>query len=146
MPSDWKLGTVTVDHLGREQWVVDVVGEHDLSTVDDLREWLDAIFATGTSVVVDLSAASFIDASIVSELVRAQRHADRGEDEQLAVVVPAGGFVARMFEMLGLDVVMSVFESRADALQAFEDAARRRSDGDGDVPARGANTRAGTRG
>jgi anti-sigma B factor antagonist len=120
MPSDWKLGTVTVDLLGREQWVVDVVGEHDLSTVDDLHGWLDAIFATGTSVVVDLSAASFIDASIVNELVRAQRHADRGEGEQLAVVVPAGGFVARVFEMVGLDAVMSVFETRAEALRSFQ--------------------------
>jgi anti-sigma B factor antagonist len=110
-------GTVNVDHLGHELWVVDVRGEHDVSTVGGLHETLEAIFAEGTSVVIDLSAATFIDSTILGELVRAQRRVDRDPGEKLAVVAPVGGFVARLFDLVALDAVVSVFESRADALR-----------------------------
>ena len=57
----WDL---SVDHLGQERWVVELRGEHDLSHVRDLHESLEAIFAQGTLVVIDLSATTFIDSSI----------------------------------------------------------------------------------
>jgi len=106
----WEPGTVSVDHLGQERWVVELSGEHDLSTVGDLRESLEAIFAQGTLVVIDLSAATFIDSSILGELVRAQRRVDRDSGEQLAVVAPAGGFAARLFGLVGgLDTLVRMF-------------------------------------
>jgi anti-sigma B factor antagonist len=119
MPSG-ELGCVNVDQLGGSRWVVELVGEHDLTTVGGLRERLDAIFATGTCVVVDLSAATFIDSSILSELVRAQRRVERDPGEQLAVVAPGGGFVARLFDQVGFEALLSVFQTRADALGSFE--------------------------
>lgn len=119
--SPGELGHVNVDHLGRSKWVVELVGEHDLTTVGDLRERLDEIFATGTRVVIDFSEATFIDSAILSEVVRAQRRVDCDPGEQLAVVAPDGGFVARLFGQVGFEVVLSVFETRADALGSFED-------------------------
>jgi anti-sigma B factor antagonist len=115
-----ELGRVYVDHLGGSQWIVELTGEHDLTTAAGLREQLDAIFATGTCVVIDLSAATFIDSSILSELVAAQRRVERDPGEQLAIVAPTGGFVARLFEQVGFGVLVSVFETRAEALGAFE--------------------------
>ena len=98
-------------------------GEHDVSTAGHLHETLEAIFAQGTSVVIDLSAATFIDSSILSEIVRAQRRVNHDPGEQLAVVAPAGGFAARLLALVGgLDTLMRVFESRADALRSFEGA------------------------
>jgi anti-sigma B factor antagonist len=117
-----ELGRVNVDHLSSSRWLVELRGEHDLTTVGVLRGQLDAIFATGTCVVVDLSAATFIDSSILSELVRAQRRVERDPGEQLAIVAPAGGFVARLFEQVGFEVLLSVFQTRADALRSFEGA------------------------
>jgi hypothetical protein len=61
----WEPGTVTVDHLGEERWVLGLSGEHDVSTAAHLPETLEAIFAQGTSVVIDLSAVTFIDSSIL---------------------------------------------------------------------------------
>jgi anti-anti-sigma factor len=113
---------MSVEHLGRSRWIVELHGEHDLSTVDDLHGRLDAIFATGTSVVIDLSTASFIDSSILNELVRAQRRVDHNRGEQLAVVAPPGGFAARVFDQVALDALVRVCDSRADALRSFEDA------------------------
>jgi anti-sigma B factor antagonist len=113
-------GRLTADHLGGSKWLVELRGEHDLTSAGDLRGQLDAIFATGTCVVVDLSAATFIDSSILSELVRAQRRVERDPGEQLAVVAPTGGFVARLFDQVGFDALLSVFQTRADALGSFE--------------------------
>ena len=90
-------------------------------------------------MVVDLSAATFIDSSILSELVRAQRRVERDPGEQLAVVAPAAGCVARLFDQVGFDALLSVFQTRTDALGSFEggrsSSARRRGGRRGKNPA-----------
>jgi anti-sigma B factor antagonist len=120
--SQEKPGTVNVDHLGRELWAVELTGEHDLSTAAALRDRLDGIFAQGTCVVIDLSAATFIDSAILGVLVDAQRRVEGNPGERLAVVAPPGGFVARVFGLVALDAVVSVFGSQADALRSFKSA------------------------
>lgn len=112
-------GTISVDHAGRSQWIVELHGEHDLSTVGDLHARLDAIFAQGMSVVIDLSAVTFIDSAILHELVSAQRRVDRDGDE-LALVAPPEGFPARVFAQVGLDALVAVFETPSDALRSFD--------------------------
>ena len=73
-----EMGRVAVDQVGRSHWIVELHGEHDASNVDDLRAKLDAVFATGTSVIVDLSAATFIDSAIMHRMVGRRRgHVDR---------------------------------------------------------------------
>jgi anti-sigma B factor antagonist len=55
------------------QAVVELTGEHDLVTKDALRELLASLIAENDLVVVDLSAAEFIDSSVLHNLALADR-------------------------------------------------------------------------
>jgi anti-anti-sigma factor len=57
--------------LAGGRWLVTMKGEHDLSNADELGDRLAAIFATGTSLVVDLRETQFIDSSILLVLLEA---------------------------------------------------------------------------
>jgi anti-anti-sigma factor len=117
--SSYTPGTVTVDHVGPSTWVVALHGEHDLATTDQLRGELDAIFAQGTSVVVDFSDATFIDSAVVRELMRASHRVDHDPAECLVIVAPRGGFPRRVLDLLAIDRLVQIFSSRDAALRLF---------------------------
>jgi anti-anti-sigma factor len=110
-------GSVRVDRLADSLFVVDLHGEHDLSTVADLRGELTAIFAQGTTVVIDLSEATFIDSSVLSELILAQQRVENDENKRLAIVAPRGRFPARLIDMTDSASLFAIFERRGDALR-----------------------------
>lgn len=109
--------SLTVDRVGQSLWIVGLHGEHDLSTVAHLRDELAALFAEATTLVVDLSDATFIDSSVVRELILAQQRVDEDDQEQLAIIAPQEGFPARVIELAGADRLFCLFERRADALR-----------------------------
>jgi len=94
---------IVTKNLGGALWLVRVGGEHDLSTVPELRRTVDEIFETGTCLVVDLSSATFIDSSILGELIRAKLQADKSPDETIAVVAPPGSSAGRILDLVGAD-------------------------------------------
>jgi anti-sigma B factor antagonist len=96
--------------------VIALTGEHDLSSVDELREALDQA-APARLIVVDLSQTAFIDSAVLGALIASHRRA--GEDgHRWALVVGqgSGAAVRRILELTGLDAVMPVHASRDDAL------------------------------
>lgn len=119
------LGTVTVD---REDgvWTVSLRGEHDLATVDELRQTLDVVLAPEeihltrpALVVVDLSAAAFVHSTVISALARAYLAADGDPDAQLVLVEPPGSFIARIAALVGLQQVIPTYPTRAEAIAAL---------------------------
>src|SRR6185437_14014413 len=60
---------------------------HDLSTAPVLRDQLEAVFRTGTAVVVDLSATPFIDSSIIAVLFDANQRTEGSDEKRFGVVV-----------------------------------------------------------
>jgi anti-sigma B factor antagonist len=109
--------------------VVVVRGEHDIYTAPALRDRLEQALdeqrdgGTPTGVVVDLSAATFLDSSILGALLEARRQAHAaavgyvvclGED-------PEPG-VQRILEITGLVPVFPVVRSREEALEAARSA------------------------
>jgi len=117
--SSYAPGTVTVDRVGPSTWVVALQGEHDTTNSDRLREELATIFAQGTAVGVDMSAATFIDSATVRELVAAQERAEEVPTEQIVVVAPKDGFARRVLDLLDVGGVVEIFESRDTALRSF---------------------------
>ncbi|HEY3766888.1 MAG TPA: STAS domain-containing protein [Gaiellales bacterium] len=113
-------GRVTVDRTGPTLWIVELTGEHDLSTVARIQDELTAIFEQGTTLVVDLSAVTFMDSSVLRELIVAHRRAEANDDERLVLVAPAAGFAARLMEMVNVRDTFSPYETRAEALRALE--------------------------
>ncbi len=97
-------------------WVVTLRGEHDVSTTPRLEAEIDALFARGTNVVVDLSEATFIDSSVAGALMRGWQTAAQKPDSTLVVCAPVGSAPRRLLDMIGLGRMVPVLASRADGI------------------------------
>jgi anti-sigma B factor antagonist len=93
------------DDTGRS--VVEVTGEVDLTTADNLSSSLDqAIDGGGGDVVVDLAGVVFLDSTGIAVLTRAWRRLE-GTDRVLSVRHPADN-VRRVLEICGLDRIIPI--------------------------------------
>lgn len=113
------VSRIGVDRIDAGVAVVDVLGEHDLTTASELSQRLDSLLGEGLGIVVDLSRATFIDSSVLAALLAASRDAgERGSG--FAVTVPAdeADGVRRVIEVTGLDQVMTMARDRAGAVDA----------------------------
>jgi anti-sigma B factor antagonist len=95
--------------------LVSVGGEADLYTAPDLKnELVSATAAGATTVVVDLTEATFIDSTALGVLVSGLKRLR--PDGDLPLVVPDSP-IRRIFEITSLDRAFNVYESRDDALR-----------------------------
>lgn len=95
-------------------------GEIDLANAGWLRTALvSAIDAGATGLVVDMTAATFLDSAGVAALVRAARRASAtGSALRLAVTAPP---VLRVLDLVGLDQLVPVYPSVAQAVASLPD-------------------------
>lgn len=102
--------------------VVTVRGEVDIFTAPEFKSLIAAAIDTDChAVVVDLEAATFMDSSSLGVLISAQRRLGMREGRLIiASAVPA---VRNTFKVTGLDSVLEIVDTRADALAAASDAA-----------------------
>ncbi len=110
-----RSGEVGLERNDEGYTVVAINGEHDLSTAPGLRTHLKQLIADGDPVVVDLSAATFIDSSILGTLLQARR--DAGEAGVGFAVAHTEGAeaVGRVLEITGLRKDLPVHRSRDEA-------------------------------
>jgi anti-sigma B factor antagonist len=115
---------IVLDDAAGDVVVVVVEGEHDIYTAPTLRERLDAALARQGGVVVDLTAATFVDSSILGALLDARR---RAQEQQIGFVVSVGDEVEpgvqRILDITGLVPVLPVVNGREEAVQAARDGA-----------------------
>jgi stage II sporulation protein AA (anti-sigma F factor antagonist) len=109
-----RLGELVVEKT-ETVWVLALEGEHDLSTSQTLRAELEAVYAHGTKVAVDLSEATFLDSSILQALYDGLRMAQEKAEDGLAVVAPPGSCAERILQLVGFDQVLPVYASLAVA-------------------------------
>ena len=101
-----------------------VSGEHDLYTAPDLRDRLKEALSAG-GVVVDLTAATFVDSSILGALLSArQRAAEDGRGFAVSLEESASRTVRQVFEITGLIPAMPVMPTVEEAMQAMNNEAR----------------------
>jgi anti-anti-sigma factor len=99
--------------------VVDVTGEVDMDTGPAFHEGLlHAIGAGRGGLIVDLSQATFLDSSALTNLVNAFDSLRRMGGGKLAIVATDPRMRA-LFDVARLDRDFRIFETRADALAAF---------------------------
>jgi anti-anti-sigma factor len=92
--------------------IVEVHGEHDLGNAHVLEDELAHIFG---SVLVDLSACSFLDSTVIGILVRDQ-HTRRAESHFLELLLPEENTtLARVFEITHLDGLLTIHTDTARA-------------------------------
>ena len=116
--------TIALDESHGDVLFVVVRGEHDIYTAPALRERLDqALDAKPTGVVVDLSAATFLDSSILGALLEARRQAlEKGVGYVVCLGESPEPGVQRILEITGLVPVFPVVRSREEALEAARSA------------------------
>jgi anti-anti-sigma factor len=81
--------------------VVELLGEHDLSTKEQISGAIDAAVQGNHHVVVDLRSASFIDSSTLQALVAGSRRAAEA-GKGFIIVIGEERAVVQVFELTGL--------------------------------------------
>jgi anti-anti-sigma factor len=112
---------VIVEDLPGDRWLVTLQGEHDVSTATVFRDQLEAVFRTGTAVVVDLSVTPFIDSSILAVLIDANKLTESNEEKRFGLVVGKDTPPERLLRLVGMLRRFQVFGSVEDALADFDD-------------------------
>lgn len=96
--------------------VLVLAGEIDLSTSGRFRAALDAARQGGANgIVVDLSDVTFVDSTMLRELLRA--HGDCGENGVRFALAAPGPPVRRLLELTGTDAVLSLHDERQSAIE-----------------------------
>lgn len=105
--------TVTTRSLGGAT-VVELAGEFDIADVPELETHL--LDPGDGDVVIDLSAATFIDSAVLAVILR--RHQRAGTTT--VVVAPAGSFPRRALELMGLAGDLDLAETAEQAVAGRE--------------------------
>ena len=95
--------------------VVEVLGEHDLSTRDETAELFRRLVAENNLVVIDISEAHFIDSSFLNNLINA-RIVAREQDHTVLLQVGTHPEVRRMLEITKFLDRFDHVSSREEAL------------------------------
>jgi anti-anti-sigma factor len=116
-PTDVSGANVVLEHQGSAV-VVRVAGELDLVTTPMLEESIGTALGDGPGLlVIDLTEVTFLASGALSALVAAHQ---AGADRTTVRVVAANRATVLPIQMTGLDQVLAVFPTLADALAAGE--------------------------
>ena len=95
--------------------VVDLVGGLDLGTVARWEAEVGKAASASGTVVLDLTRVDFLDSAGVHGLFRMLASLD-GQGKRLVVVAPQHGPARRLLEILDLQTLVRLCESRDEAL------------------------------
>jgi anti-sigma B factor antagonist len=95
--------------------IVAAGGEVDYASSSKLRNLLaSAIHPDGTPLIVDLSDVTFIDSTAIGVLAKT---VSRMSEMECAMALVCGNpRVLRIFQMVGLDEMVAIYDSRSEAL------------------------------
>jgi anti-sigma B factor antagonist len=106
--------SVSAERLASGGLVVHVQGQVDLYVAPDLKQrLLDAIDRADGRVIVDVTASTFLDSTALSTLFSAHRRASRRGGR--VVLVNTNEDIARTLSITGLDAILDVVDSEAEA-------------------------------
>jgi anti-sigma B factor antagonist len=94
--------------------IVVVEGEVDAANVDDVRRAIMRAAGGADLVVVDLTAATYMDSSMIGLLLTVAKEL-RAQRGALRVVAPETGRCRRVLVLSGVEDLFSLHESVADA-------------------------------
>jgi len=92
-----------------------LAGEIDLATSGQFRDAIEgALAAPGSSVVIDMTDVTFMDSTMLRELLRAHKEIDAGGGR--LVIAGAQAAVRRLLELTGTSGLFVMTEDREAAL------------------------------
>jgi len=111
-------GSAAVVRAGPGLAIVEVRGEHDLSTEPALTRALEQA-AERANVLADLSDCTFADSTALTALIKAAQAVQARGDLFAVAIPPRARQVARVAQMIGLSDLLALHESRDAALEAL---------------------------
>jgi anti-anti-sigma factor len=105
--------SISVDKYGNVT-VVRLIGEHDVSTVDELRATLDTLPAA-PAVVVSLAEATFFDSSVIHTLVATDAKLKQ-QNQKLVLHIPPRSLAERVLQTAQSDAHIPLARSLDEAL------------------------------
>ena len=99
--------------------MVALEGEHDLGTVNDVRDALVAAAEAGDAIVIDLSRTAFVDSSILGVILESRRESHDADRAFAVCCDGAAEAVRRVLEVTGLKEELPVHPDRATALESL---------------------------
>ena len=108
---------VLVLQAGHRRVVVELRGEHDLATRQELRDLFATLVEQYDLVVIDLTEAEFIDSTVIGTLAFADR-LTRERGSRLRIQLRAEGIVRRALEITGIVDQLDCVLDRDQALAA----------------------------
>ena len=117
---------IAVEQADEDLMVVVVEGEHDIYTAPVLRERLGRAAEGARGLVVDLTATTFLDSTVLGVLLDARRRAhEAGAGFAVCLGEEVHPGVQRIFDVTGLVPVLPVVRGREAALSSAGGAAAR---------------------
>jgi anti-anti-sigma factor len=123
------MAQVTLEQLTADIWVVSLIGEHDISMVDALRDRLAEAFTNDARLIIDLTEATFVDSTVLGVLFAVIKQATSSAGETLALVVRPGSAVDQTITLTGFTPpIVATYPRRDQVLAAWQDGHHERSD------------------
>src|SRR4051794_24897247 len=97
-PGGIELRGVVVSKIGETTAVVELTGEHDLATEEDIERLLVRLVAENQSLVIDVTNADYVDTSFLGSLLRADQLA-RAEGKRIFLQVGTTSPARRAFDL-----------------------------------------------
>ena len=97
--------------------LVVLAGEHDLYSADDVQQAFDRSLAVCDHLIVDLSAAEFVDSTIVGVLLQTTKNAS-ALDRRFNVVIGTAPAVERILKVAGVLPLLNAVPTVERALAA----------------------------
>ena len=97
--------------------LIELGGEHDLYSADQLRQTIDMSLPGCDHLIIDLSAAEFVDSTIIGVLVQTMKKAS-GLGRKFGVVLGTAPVVERALEVSGVLPLLNVESTVERALVA----------------------------
>jgi len=107
---------IRVERPSADSVVVELTGQHDLSSSRDLERLLDSLIADTKLVVADVSNAEFVDSTVPNTFIRIHTQAaEKGRTFRVQLGTEA--IVRRAFELTGVLEVLDWAPTREEALR-----------------------------
>ena len=106
---------IRIDLCAAGVTVLELLGEHDLATVDELAAAIDQALTSRPGLVIDLSETTFMDSTVVHLLVNAHQVLE-ARGHELIVQVTEASAVLRVLQLTQLDTALGIARDRDEAI------------------------------
>jgi anti-anti-sigma factor len=115
------MAQVTLERLTTDIWVVSLLGEHDISMVDAIRDRLAEAFTHDPRLIIDLTEATFVDSTVLGVLFAVVNQSTAAASgETLALVIAPGSTVERTIALAGFtSPIVATYANRDEVLAAW---------------------------